>query len=65
MSSDPLLQHDLEVSQSDPPEKKLAQALDLMESGIRLKRAALAHSQKDATQEQLDEMLKRWLCADE
>lgn len=63
MLSDPLAEHDLETSRSQTPATKLAQALDMMEAGLRLKRAALAHAQKDATRQQLDELMKRWLCS--
>lgn len=48
MLSDPLAENDL-ASRNETPARKLAQALDLMEAGLRLKRAALAHAQKDAT----------------
>lgn len=64
MWNDPLVENDLEVSRRDAPATKLAQALDMMETGIRLKRAVLAHSQKQATTQQLDEMMTRWLCSD-
>jgi hypothetical protein len=64
MLSDPLVDHDIETNRRDSPEKKLAQALDLMEAGIRLKRAALAHVRKDATQQELDVLMTRWLCSD-
>ena len=62
--SDPLVEDDLRSNQATPPATKLAQALEMMEMGIRLKRAALVHTEKHATQEQLDEMMNRWLCAD-
>ena len=64
MLTDPLLENDIEVSRRDAPTKKLAQALDLMETGIRLKRAVLGHAQKEASSQQLDEALLRWLCSD-
>lgn len=61
MLRDALIENDIEVSRSDPPAKKLAQALDMMETGIRLKRAVLAHTLKQATEQQLNEALIRWL----
>lgn len=64
MSQDPLAVNDLEVSRRDPPALKLAQALDMMETGIRLKRAVFASAQKQATSQQLDELMKDWLFAD-
>ena len=62
--SDPLRENDVEVSRAQAPAQKLAQALDMMEAGLRLKRAALAHSHQQASAQQLDELMKRWLCSD-
>lgn len=64
MLGDPLVEDDLRSNQNTPPAKKLAQALEMMDMGIRLKRAALLHTEKHATKEQLDEMMNRWLCSD-
>ena len=61
---DPFREHDVEVSRRDSPAKKLAQALEMMESGFRLKRAALRHLRKDATSQELEEAMTRWLCSD-
>lgn len=61
---DPLARHDLELSRRESPEEKLAQALELMDSGFRLKRAALQLRLKDATPEEVDQALVAWLCAD-
>jgi hypothetical protein len=36
----------------------------MMEAGLRIKRAALAHSHQQASAQQLDELMKRWLCSD-
>lgn len=63
-SPDALDEDDLQVSRRDAPAKKLAQALDMMETGIRLKRAALAHAHPEATAEELNRAMLRWLCAD-
>jgi Rv0078B-related antitoxin len=61
---DLLLEHDLLLARSTPPREKLAQALELMEAGIRLKRAALRIAQPGATVEELEEAFERWLLAD-
>ena len=61
---DPLWAHDLEVSRRDSPADKLAQALELMESGIDLKRAALRQLRGSLTEKQLADELTQWLCAD-
>ena len=64
VTPDPLRAHDLEVSRRDSPAEKLAQALELMESGIDLKRAVLRQSRGSLTEEQLADELMQWLCAD-
>lgn len=64
MLGDPLIEDDLRANRGTPPAKKLAQALEMMDMGIRLKRAALQHTQKQATKEQLDEMVNTWLCSE-
>ena len=63
--SDPLVEHDIEVARRDPPAVKLAQAMEMMESGLRLKRAALRHVNKNASDQELDQALLHWLCADD
>jgi len=62
---DPLRANDLEIARNTPPEVKLAQALDLMETGIRLKRAALRQANPSMTDADLDEALERWLMRDD
>ena len=62
---DPLLQDDIETSRATSPEKKLAQAIELMETGIRLKRAVLRQSLPEASEAEIDEALERWLTSDE
>ncbi len=61
---DPLTQHDIALSQQVPPAAKLAQALELMETGIRLKRAALRVLHPEATAGEIDQALERWLLDD-
>lgn len=65
MALDPLEQHDIEVSRRSLPAEKLAQALEMMESGFRLKQASLRHRNKDASPQQLEEALVRWQCCDD
>jgi hypothetical protein len=61
---DPLTLHDIRLSQQVPPSEKLAQALELMETGIRLKRAALRALHPVATEGEVDQALERWLLGD-
>jgi len=62
---DLLLENDIETSRAASPEEKLAQAVELMETGIRLKRAALRHALPEATELEIDGALERWLIADD
>lgn len=59
-----LRQHDQEISRQTTPGKKLRQTLELMETGIRLKRAALRNAQPKASETEIDQALERWLIAD-
>jgi hypothetical protein len=61
---DPLLQDDIERSRTTSPEEKLAQALEMMATGIRLKRAALRAAQPGLSEHDLDDQLERWLATD-
>ena len=61
---DVLTADDIETSRTTPPEEKLAQALDLAEAGIRLKRAALRHALPNSSEDDVDIALERWLLAD-
>lgn len=58
---DALTADDLETSRRTPPEEKLAQVFDMADAGIRLKRAALRHALPDATEQDVDAALERWL----
>ena len=55
---DPL---DLDEARSTPPGVKLAQALELMEMGIRLKRAALRERHPEEDEAGIDALLDAWL----
>jgi hypothetical protein len=58
---DALRQHDVESSRSVEPGEKLAQALELMTAGIRLKRVALQKALPDADAQALDRAVEEWL----
>lgn len=61
---DPLAQHDLELARGASPAEKLAQALELMETGIRLKRAALKNQRPDDCDDKIEKALAQWLASD-
>jgi Rv0078B-related antitoxin len=61
---DRLLQDDIERSQTTDPAEKLVQALEMMATGIGLKRAALRAAQPSASERDIDAQLERWLTAD-
>ena len=58
---DPLEESDLEISRNTAPAEKLWQALELMYTGIRIKRAALRERDPAASEAQIDAALERWL----
>lgn len=62
---DPLVLHDIQVSQETAPADKLAQALELMDTGLRLKRAALRAAHPGASDREIDAIFERWLLDDE
>jgi hypothetical protein len=61
---DPLLHNDIEDSRKGDPVEKLAQALEMAATGIRLKRAALRAAQPAASESDIDAQLERWLTTD-
>jgi hypothetical protein len=61
---DCLLEDDIEESRRTDPSEKLAQALELMAAGIRIKRAALRAAEPGASESESDAKLERWLIAD-
>jgi len=58
---DPFRDSDIRIVQETPPASRLLQALEMMEEGLRWKRAQLARDQPDASQHELDRMLLAWL----
>ena len=61
---DSLRLDDIETSRITDPASKLAQALEMMAEGFRLKRAALRAAQPSASDSEIDAQLERWLCSD-
>ncbi len=61
---DVLTADDVQTSRQTPPAEKLAQALEMAEAGVRLKRAALRHALPALTEQEVDAALERWLLAD-
>ena len=65
MLLDPLTQSDIDLSRNLSPAEKLAQALELMQVGIRLKRAALRAKFLHASSEEIEARVEQWLLSDE
>lgn len=61
---DSLAQHDLELARQTSPAEKLAQALELMETGIRLKRAALRNERPHDSDDEIEKAMAQWLASD-
>jgi hypothetical protein len=62
---DPLLASDRELARQALPAEKLAQALEMMTAGIRLKRSALRHRFPVASEAEIANMLAAWLVQDD
>jgi Rv0078B-related antitoxin len=62
---DALRKDDIEIARTTPPAEKLRQALQMVETGIRLKRAGFRERHPAATPEQIEAMLQQWLLSDE
>jgi hypothetical protein len=62
---DPLRADDLELARATPPAEKLRQALEMMRAGFALKRAGLRTRFPEATEAEVDAMLRRWMAYDE
>lgn len=54
---------ELERARAVPNTLRAAQALEMMASGIRLKRVALRNRRPDATEAEIEQMLRSWLMA--
>jgi len=62
---DPLLASDRELAQQVTPAEKLAQALEMMTAGIRLKRTSLRRQFALASDTEIEDMLTAWLMQDD
>jgi hypothetical protein len=62
---DPLLASDRELARQASPAEKLAQALEMMTAGIRLKRSVLRHRFPAASEAEIANMLAAWLVQDD
>jgi hypothetical protein len=61
---DALFLSDIEISRQCSPGEKLAQALEMFETGVRLKRAALKNARPEASEAEIERCIERWLTAD-
>jgi hypothetical protein len=61
---DALTADDVQTSKQTPPAEKLAQALEMADAGVRLKRAALRQASPGLTEQEVDAALEQWLLAD-
>jgi hypothetical protein len=62
---DALRRDDLERARLTPPERRAAEALEVMRAGFRLKRIALRLRHPEASEEEIDQHLRRWLQRDD
>jgi len=60
-----LRRDDHERARATPPAEKLRQALEMMDQGIRLKRASLRARHPTASEEEIDSRLREWLESDD
>ena len=58
---DALRRDEVERARATPVAEKLAQALEMMSAGIRLKRTALRTRCPDASDDELERRLREWL----
>jgi inactivated superfamily I helicase len=62
---DPLRADDVERARLTSPGERLLQALELMEAGFTLQLQKLRRRHPDASVEELDALLRRWLLHDD
>lgn len=62
---DALLKSSIELAAAKSPGEKLAEALELMEWGIRMQQARLRERNPRASDEEIDRELTAWLCRDD
>ncbi|HET9929349.1 MAG TPA: hypothetical protein VFQ35_01625 [Polyangiaceae bacterium] len=61
---DALLAHDREHARQLTPSEKLQQALEVMRTGIRMKRSTLRRQFPEVEEAEIDRLLAEWLRAD-
>ena len=62
---DPLRRDDIERARRATPEEKAAQALEMADTAIWLKRAGLQARYPDESDEQIEQRVREWLLSDE
>ena len=62
---DALEASDIEVARRTPPERKLAQALEMMSVGLRLKRQQLRREHPAASDTEIERLYVTWLLSDD
>jgi len=62
---DPLREQDIVASQRERPEVKFRQAIEMMATGLKLKRAALRQQNPQASEEEIQQLFEQWLVADD
>ncbi len=62
---DPFRRHDVALARQKTAGQKLAEALEMMRTGIHLKRVALRRAHPAASEQDLDAMVQAWLEADD
>ena len=62
---DALETSDLELALRLTPEEKLLQALEMMQTGFRWKRATLRAAHPAASEAEIDIALEQWICSDD
>ena len=62
---DALEQSDIDFARAATPEQKLAQALQMMAEGLRLKREQLRREHPSLTDDELEKLYIAWLFSDD
>ena len=61
---DALREHDVESGRLAEPSERLVQALELMTTGIRLKRISLRRASPEADEQEIERAVEKWLFSD-
>lgn len=62
---DPLRRDDIEQARLATPEEKARQALEMMRAAVRLKRAGLRSRNPEASEAEIDRLVREWLLSDD